>query len=125
MEFDLLNIIVQAVFFAGVILIVVLGYWLGILDIRAHLRMLKGVLVKVTRVFQDDDKVPDWVQNEGHPSFHALGIRGSCTEADVKEAYRKLAEKNHPDLGGDINHFLRLQEHFENALYIVRNKKKR
>lgn len=125
MEIDLLNVFVQTMFFAGVVLVPVLGYWLGILDIRAHLRMLKGVLVKVSRVFHDEQKVPDWVQNEVHPSFHALGIYGPCTEDEVKEAYRKLAKKNHPDLGGDIHHFLRLQEHFENALYIVRTNAKR
>lgn len=37
--------------------------------------------------------------------YEILGVRQTCSDADIKAAYRQLARKYHPDLGGDVTHF--------------------
>ena len=37
--------------------------------------------------------------------YNALGLNEDCSESDIKNRYRKLALKYHPDRGGDINKF--------------------
>jgi len=37
--------------------------------------------------------------------YTALGISETATAAEIKEAYRKLSEVNHPDKGGDVERF--------------------
>jgi hypothetical protein len=80
--------------------------------------------VKVASRFHDehgDDIVPEWVLRDTPPCITALGLSWPCTEVQIKEAYRRLAEKNHPDLGGNRQKFLNLQTHFEQAIRLVRN----
>lgn len=42
-----------------------------------------------------------------------LGLTKSATKDDVKKAYRKLAKKYHPDMGGNKNDFIKLKEHYD------------
>ncbi len=51
----------------------------------------------------------------------ALGLTEDATAADVKRAYHELCLKEHPDTGGTHEGFLKLQEHYEIALRIVRH----
>ena len=121
--FDAVELSTIALYVGGIILLPLMGYWLTIVDIRAYMRAIKGVLVKVRSRFHDDEGneiVPEWVLRDTPPCITALGLSWPCTEVQIKDAYRKLAEKNHPDLGGNRQKFLALQSHFEQAVRLVR-----
>lgn len=107
---DLVAIIFFLLF---VILLPLVGYWLTALDIRAYLRALRGMLV---RIAYPSYEIPDWLQDETPPCLKALGLSLPCTQADVRRAYRDRAKKLHPDRGGDIQRFLALQQHFEQSI---------
>lgn len=42
--------------------------------------------------------------------YNILGIDRNASEADIKQAYRKLAMRHHPDRGGDQEKFKQIQE---------------
>ncbi|HEY6565388.1 MAG TPA: J domain-containing protein [Pirellulaceae bacterium] len=90
-----------------------LGYWLGVLDLRRYLRALRGALIQVTYYFPG---IPRWARRETPASFIALGLGLPCTAEDVKQAYWRMAKELHPDRGGDRRRFFRLQQHCESAL---------
>ncbi|MFC1758919.1 DnaJ domain-containing protein [Planctomycetota bacterium] len=124
--FDVITLFNVVFYVSVVVLLPLLGYWLMVIDVRAYMRAIKGVLVKVRSRFYDDEGhelVPDWVLRDTPPCISALGLSWPCTEAQIKDAYRKLAEKNHPDLGGDRKKFLKLQTHFEQSIRLVQQPK--
>jgi curved DNA-binding protein len=45
--------------------------------------------------------------------YQVLGITSSATQDEVKQAYRKLAMKHHPDRGGDEAEFKKIKEAYE------------
>ena len=45
--------------------------------------------------------------------YKVLGLESSATVDDVKQAYRKLAMKHHPDRGGDESKFKEIKEAYE------------
>jgi len=94
-----------------------LGYVLMFLDFRRYLRSLRRALVFVA---QGVVNTPSWATQDRPPCLVALDLRSSCTEEDVLAAYRQRVKTLHPDRGGDLNKFLRLQQHFEQALHLVR-----
>jgi hypothetical protein len=49
-----------------------------------------------------------------------LNLSWPCTVADVKQAYRRLVKRAHPDGGGSHDQFLALQEAYEQALRMCR-----
>ena len=95
-----------------------IGYWLMIVDIRAYLRALRGVIAVVSKRLPHG--APAWVRRHTPGCFRALGVEATCTEEEVKRAYRRLAESMHPDRGGDRQQFHVLQRQFEEALDYVR-----
>jgi hypothetical protein len=107
------------VFVTAILVLPLLGYWLTALDIRAYLRALRGALVRVGGGRRD---LPDWLRDETPPCLRALGLSFPCSEADVKEAYRRLAKELHPDRGGDVRRFLLLQDHLEQASSFLRQR---
>lgn len=113
------NLTAQILFICLFVGLPALGYWLTIVDIRAYLRALQGALIVLQKHVPG---IPDWVRRESPGCLKALGLCWPCTETDVKEAYWRLAEKNHPDRGGDRQRFLLLQSHFEDALQWVRER---
>ncbi len=48
--------------------------------------------------------------------YELLGVTPNTSPQDVKRAYRKLAQKHHPDNGGDYNTFQELAEAYESIL---------
>ena len=55
-----------------------------------------------------DDVVPEYLQ--------VLGLGLNATEEQVKTAYRRLARRHHPDVGGDAEEFKRVHAAYEMAL---------
>lgn len=114
---DGIDIATIVAFLAVVIVTPIIGNWLMILDIRAYIRALRGVLVRITYVFP---ALPAWARYQTPICLRAMGLEMPCSEEEVKRAYHQLAEQFHPDRGGDPRRFHRLQRHFENAINFVR-----
>jgi hypothetical protein len=93
-----------------------LGYVAMVLDFRAYLRSLRRALVIVT---QYRPELPEWVRRTTPHCILALGLTMPCTTDDVLAAYRRKVKLLHPDRGGDRRAFLRLQNHFEQAMALV------
>jgi hypothetical protein len=96
-----------------------LGYALMAVDFRRYLRSLRRALVVVAETLP---ATPYWVLRDRPPCLESLGLTFPCTEQDVAEAYRQRVKRLHPDRGGDLQQFLRLQKHFEQALHLVRQR---
>ncbi len=94
-----------------------LGYLVMYFDFRRYLRSLRRALVFVAHSVQS---MPYWALRERPGCLVALDLHLPCTEEDVMAAYRKRVKALHPDRGGDLQKFLRLQKQFEQALHLVR-----
>lgn len=94
-----------------------LGYVFMVLDFRRYLRSLRRALVVVTHWVP---VTPYWALLDRPNCLRALGLEPPCTEEEVLAAYRELAKAKHPDHGGDLEEFLRLQKDFEQAMRFVK-----
>ncbi|NOZ39627.1 MAG: hypothetical protein GXP24_05310 [Planctomycetes bacterium] len=106
-----------AVYLAVIFGLPLLGYVFMALDFRRYLRSLRRALVLVASAVP---VTPYWALRSRPVCLKTLGLQLPCTEEEVTTSYRELAKELHPDRGGDLNHFLRLQRHFEQALQLVR-----
>lgn len=93
-----------------------LGYVAMVVDFRRYLRSLRRALVVVS---QNIPAVPYWALLQRPACMRALGLEMPCTEAEVLAAYRERAKEMHPDRGGDLDQFLKLQQCFEQAMQLV------
>jgi hypothetical protein len=114
---DLADITGLVIFLAISVGLPLLGYWLMVIDIRAYLRSFKRALVLVTRLVTTQ---PSWAVRQPPACLQALGLDETCSVTQVRDAYRRLAETCHPDLGGDRAQFLKLRRHYEQALSYAR-----
>ncbi len=96
-----------------------LGYVLMALDFRRYLRSLRRALVAISYVAAG--RTPCWAADDRPPCMQALELALPSTEAAVLAAYRRRVKELHPDRGGDLQQFLRLQKHFEQALALARS----
>jgi len=48
--------------------------------------------------------------------FNTLGLEENASPTEVKAAYKELARKLHPDVGGDMEAFIKLKEAYNEAL---------
>jgi|GEM_PF-1120765 len=108
-----LTVCVLAVMFG----IPLLGYVAMVVDFRRYLRSLRRALVVVSGVMP---VLPYWSLLQRPACLRALDLDLPCTEEEVLAAYRERAKSLHPDRGGDLQEFLRLQKYFEQALQLVR-----
>lgn len=99
------------------------GYVCMVLDIRRYLRSLRRALVVVAHAAVG--RTPDWALDDRPPCLAALGLNHGCTEDEVLAAYRQRVKNLHPDHGGELPQFLRLQKHFEQALHLARSRRGR
>jgi DnaJ-domain-containing protein 1 len=63
--------------------------------------------------------LPGIGQTSGSNWWETLGVAINASRDQVKEAYRILAVKHHPDRGGDVEKWHRLQAAFEQFERIV------
>jgi len=94
-----------------------LGYFFMVLDFRRYLRSLRRALVVVKDIFPS---MPYWALKERPNCLKVFDLSFPCTEEEILAAYRSRAKTLHPDHGGDLQQFLRLQKNFEQALQLVR-----
>ena len=45
--------------------------------------------------------------------YEVLGVQKKATQSEIKKAFRKKALKTHPDKGGDVEEFKKLQAAYE------------
>jgi len=45
--------------------------------------------------------------------YQILGLKRGATDSEVKQAYRRLASKHHPDKGGDTQRFQEIQQAYD------------
>jgi len=45
--------------------------------------------------------------------YTTLGVKSDASDSDIKNAFRKLAVKYHPDRGGDENKFKEINEAYD------------
>ncbi len=93
------------------------GYVFMYLDFRRYLRSLRRALVVVANAVPI---TPYWALRARPECLKIFELTLPCTEADVMLAYREKAKQMHPDRGGKLDDFLRLQRYFEQALQLVR-----
>ena len=105
------------IYLAVIIGLPLAGYVLMYLDFRRWLRSLRRAMVVVV---QSVPTTPYWALRSRPECLKILGLTLPCTEEDVMEAYREKAKEMHPDRGGKLEDFLRLQRYFEQALQLVR-----
>jgi hypothetical protein len=96
-----------------------LGYVFMVADIRRYLRSLRRALVTLAHVATPG--LPYWAYKDQPPCLRALELKLPCTEGQVLAAYRRRVKSLHPDRGGDLQQFLRLQKYFEQAMYLARS----
>jgi hypothetical protein len=119
---DAVDLAALAVFTLIAIGLPALGYVFMALDIRRYLRSLRRALVVVASVAMR--RPPDWSRHDCPPCLQTLGLTLPCTEEEVLAAYRQRVKEMHPDRGGDMRQFLRLQQHFEQAMHLARTRAK-
>jgi hypothetical protein len=113
---DGIDWVVTATYLALLVGILIVGYVGMALDFRAYLRSLRRALV-VIRHYQME--LPGWIRKDRPRCIEALGLTLPCTTDEVLAAYRTKVKCVHPDRGGDGREFLRLQEHFEQAMSLA------
>lgn len=113
---DGIDWIVTAAYLASIIAVVIAGYVCMALDIRTYLRSLRRALVVISHYRME---LPDWIRKDRPRCIQALGLTLPCTTDEVLTAYRRKVKSVHPDRGGDGREFLRLQEHFEQAMSLA------
>lgn len=99
-----------------------LGNILMVIDIRRYLRSLRRALVVVSYAVRPG--IPYWARRNRPPCLETLDLELPCTEEQVLAAYRRKVKEMHPDKGGNLQKFLHLQKHYEQALYLVRSQAK-
>jgi hypothetical protein len=113
---DGIDLAVTASYVAMILGLTVAGYVFMALDVRAYLRSLRRALVLVSHYRVE---LPAWVRRDSPRCITALGLTLPCTADDVLAAYRQKVKLLHPDRGGSRHDFLRLQQHFEQAMGLV------
>ncbi len=92
------------------------AYVLMFLDYRLYLRSLRRTLVSIAQAVPG---TPYWVHRDRPPCLDALDLHLPCSKDEVLAAYRLRVKSLHPDRGGNLQEFLRLQKHFEQAMHLA------
>lgn len=95
--------------------------WLRVEDniyaIAKHIEALRGQerwgVGSIARAFTGYQALPAPGESTASDWWKTLGVTINATEDQVKEAYRLLVKKHHPDNGGDQDLFRRVQQAYE------------
>lgn len=91
--------------------------------IARHIEAIRGQdrwgVGSVEQAFRGYMALPGVGQTSGSNWWETLGVAINASRDQVKEAYRILAVKHHPDRGGDVEKWHRLQSAFEQFERIV------
>jgi len=49
----------------------------------------------------------------GINNYEILGLKNGASKEDIKKSYRKLCKKHHPDLGGNVEEFRKINEAYK------------
>ena len=101
--------------------------WLRVEDnvyaIAKHIEAMRGQhrwgVGNLAQAFRGYSALPAPGESDASTWWQVLGVTINATEDQVKQAYRILVQKHHPDRGGDPELFLRVQramERFESDL---------
>ncbi len=116
---EYVDVFAHVTFLAFVFLVPLAGYACMALDIRAHLRRIRGMLVSLSHF--PAQELPAWVRRSTPRCLAVFGLEVPCSEADLLRAYRERVKRLHPDRGGDRQQFLLLQGYFEQAQRLLRD----
>ena len=109
--------VITVLYLVVILTLPLLGYVVMVLDIRRYLRSLRRALVTVSQILPG---TPAWALRRQPACLKIFDLELPCTELEVLAAYRTRAKEMHPDRGGDLQEFLRLQRQFELALEVVK-----
>lgn len=109
---DWIDITILAVAGLGVLiaLLLGLGYWFT--DFRVWLKACSRKLILVRDYLP---QIPLWARHKTPRSLRVFGLKLPCDEQDLLQAYRQMVKGIHPDHGGDLETFMKLQSDFEEA----------
>ena len=48
--------------------------------------------------------------------YEILGLKKCCTKEEIKNSYRSLAKKHHPDVGGNVEKFREINQSYERLI---------
>jgi len=89
-----------------------------------HIEALRGQerwgVGSIERAFRGYTALPGIGESTGSKWWEVLGVSVNASEEQVKEAFRLLAMKHHPDRGGSAELFGRLSEAYRQALAVER-----
>ena len=61
----------------------------------------------------DDFKSKREYMQEEYDNYSVLGLKRSASDEDIKQAFREMALRTHPDKGGDPEEFRKVREAYE------------
>ncbi len=74
---------------------------------------------------QGADSGKDWASTSLDEALHFMNFRSLPDRDSLRQAYRTLAQRLHPDAGGSAEHFQRLSRHYETILKALGTKSAR
>lgn len=78
---------------------------------------LEDLIEKIKAFIETETPEEDAINLYGE-SYEVLGVSQEATLIEVKKAYRSLAKKYHPDIGGDEESFKRINEAYQSLIEV-------
>lgn len=75
-----------------------------------------GVSEFMERAFTGFKALPETIEQNPQAWFEVLGIPPNANAAQIKEAYRKMAQVHHPDTGGSTDMFAKVNKAYQQGL---------
>lgn len=109
---DTFDWVVTIGFVVFVSLAIIAGIFFSLVDLQACYRAWRKVLI-VMRDYLPS--IPRWAKHRTPHCLLVFNLKLPCTQTQLLQAYRQLVKTMHPDVGGDLQQFMKLQSEFEQA----------